>query len=102
MRRSLLALALGLLAGCGHAPGPAAAAKPDWKYSDLTAAIAAYVAAHPTEGTAIPRRVRSIYVTGEDTLSVYASDLNGAACELKLSRPADGPWAVVGTRFFHY
>jgi hypothetical protein len=53
----------------------------------------------------MPRKIRSIRVDGEDSLTVYLSDspgMKGTGCELKLARSPDGTWTVTGTRLFEY
>jgi hypothetical protein len=89
------ALAVLLLAGCA-APG-------DWRFSDVNAAIDAFRKERAGNGEQLPRKVRSIYVDGPDSLRVYLSDeagFRGRGYELKLKRLPSGSWSVVGSRAF--
>jgi hypothetical protein len=104
VRAILCGLVFALAAGCAG-PAPASAAG-DWRYSDVLLAIDAFRTSDRETAAKLPKTVRSIYVTGPDTLSVYLADLPDgrrsgiAGCELKLKRYPSGTWVVVGTRFF--
>jgi hypothetical protein len=88
-------LAALLLAGC--------ASPPDWRYSEIAAAVDGFMKEQPPTGAKLPQKVRSIYLDGADTLRVYLSDdpgFRGHGYELKLKRSPSGTWVVVGSRVF--
>jgi hypothetical protein len=98
-------LAIAFSSGCASPVQPGAASNGDWKYSDVTSAIAVFQKQQAAVGHSLSLKIRSIYPDSADSLRVYLSNdagFRGRGFEVTLKRLPSGTWVAVESHPFDY